>query len=165
MVELSGFLLTRHWRDIPVGIDLTFWLHTGDGPLKVSVKGQRAVCFVSREGGLPPTLQPDFEFQRKPLELTDLHGGPVDGLYFSRQRHLQRLRAAASESGVMLYESDIKPADRYLMERFITATLSVAGSPLNRPGYRELINPRLCPSAFEPAFSYLSLDIDGRYDA
>ena len=160
MVELSGFLLTRHWRDTPEGVDLTFWIHTREGPVKISATGQQAVCFIAREDRLPPGFRPDFQIERKPLELTDLHDQPVDGLYFSQQRHLQRLRAVASESGLMLYESDIKPADRYLMERFITATLSAAGHMANRSGYRELNNPRLSPSACKPAFSYLSLDIE-----
>lgn len=160
MVELSGFLLTRHWRDTPEGIDLTFWLHSRDGPVKISVTGQQAVCFIAREDRLPQGFHPDFQIERKPLELTELHDRPVDGLYFSQQRHLQRLRVVATESGLMLYESDIKPTDRYLMERFITAPLSVAGTMVNRPGYRELMNPRLSPSDCKPAFSCLSLDIE-----
>ena len=162
MVELSGFLLTRHWRDTPKGLDLTFWLHTRDGPVKISVTGQKAVCFIAGEDRLPKEFHPDFQIERKPLELTELRDRhrPVDGLYFSQQRHLQQLRVVATESGLMLHESDIKPTDRYLMERFITAPLSVVGNRSNRPGYTELKNPKLSPSDCKPAFSYLSLDIE-----
>ena len=160
MVELSGFLLTRHWRDTPEGLDLTFWLHTRDGPVRISITGQKAVCFIAREDSLPQGFHPDFQIERNPLELTDLQDRPVDGLYFSQQRHLQRLRVLATDSGLMLHESDIKPTDRYLMERFITAPLSVVGNKLNRPGYTELKNPKLSPSNCKPAFSYLSLDIE-----
>lgn len=32
-----GFLLTRHWRDTPHGIELTFWLATDNGPVQLRV--------------------------------------------------------------------------------------------------------------------------------
>ena len=35
-----------------------------------------------------------------------------------------------------LYESDIKPSDRYLMERFITAGFAVHGELQRRDHYR-----------------------------
>ena len=42
----SGFLLTRHWRDTPLGTELTFWLATDGGPLSVTLPPQESVAFI-----------------------------------------------------------------------------------------------------------------------
>ena len=38
--ELRGFLLTRHWRDLPDGTEIEYWLATDDGPKKVLLTRQ-----------------------------------------------------------------------------------------------------------------------------
>ncbi len=152
---IPGFLLTRHWRDTPA-LELVFWAHSPEGPLRLVFPGQQAVCFIDSN---PQT--DDFPgAARKPLELQAPSGGTVDGLYFSRQSDLRRARDLARQRGTRLYESDLKPHDRFLMERFITAPFELLGEPLQRPGYLELVNPRLRPAPFEPRLSYLSLDIE-----
>ncbi|MFN2110006.1 MAG: hypothetical protein ACK2UI_10120, partial [Anaerolineae bacterium] len=32
MASVTGFLLTRHWRDGPDGVELVFWAHSNAGP-------------------------------------------------------------------------------------------------------------------------------------
>src|SRR5690606_35809780 len=44
-----GFVLTRHWRDTPAGIEVEFWLATDNGPRRVRVPVQPAVAFVPAE--------------------------------------------------------------------------------------------------------------------
>ena len=46
MASLTGFLLTRYWRDGPDGVELVFWAHSSAGPLRLVFAGQRAVCFT-----------------------------------------------------------------------------------------------------------------------
>jgi DNA polymerase-2 len=159
-VERSGFLLTRHWRDTPQGIDLSFWIWTTQGALLARFPGQRAICFIAREQALDDDLFRNIVFQRKPVELTSLQDTPVDALYFKQQGQLQRLRESASRNRIMLYESDIKPSDRFLMERFITASLTLRGEAIERNGYLEMVAPRVKPDELQPAPGYLSLDIE-----
>jgi len=59
-----------------------------------------------------------------------------------------------------LLESEIKPTERYLMERFITASLSVDGTPIKHEGYLEYRNPILKPAAYNPDLNCVSLDIE-----
>ena len=40
-------------------------------------------------------------------------------------------------------ESDLKPADRYLMERFVTAGFAAHGEVVRRPGHLEMRNPAI----------------------
>ncbi|MCB1751951.1 MAG: DNA polymerase II [Gammaproteobacteria bacterium] len=156
MERISGFMLTRQWRDTPSGVDLSFWAWTPDGPVRLHYPNQQAVCFVNRHAQLPA----GFGCKRKPLALTDLRGEPVDGLYFKQQSQLQRARKTASDNGLLLYESDIKPTDRFLMERFVTAGFSARGEITSRCGYRQLANAALKPATLQPELSYLSLDIE-----
>ncbi|MCB1904637.1 MAG: DNA polymerase II [Gammaproteobacteria bacterium] len=156
VTELSGFLLTRHWRDTPTGVEISFWAWTPEGALRLLFPHQRSVCFLRRDALLPA----GSDCERKPLALTDLDGNPVDGLYFHQQNKLQRLREQRLERGVMLLESDIKPTDRFLMERFITAGFIAQGTLTRQPGGYEMINARMKPATVQPALRYLSLDIE-----
>lgn len=156
-VSHSAFLLTRHWRDGPNGIDLTFWACSPDGPLRLVIPHQKAVCFIAEEDDLEAV---DLKFERKHLALKNLAGEPVDGLYFKQQRELQSMRERAANQGVLLLESDIKPSDRYLMERFITAPMTISGESRVKPGFQELTAPGIKPGDYRPEFSYLSLDIE-----
>ncbi len=155
MPPIPGFLLTRHWRDNPE-LELVFWAHSPTAPLRLVLQGQQAVCFV--ESGQGPAVPPGG--RRKPLQLRSPDGAPVDGLYFQQQRGLQALRESARREGVELFEADVKPHDRFLMERFVTAPFEAAGEPVQHSGYLELINPRLRPAAFAPNLGYVSLDIE-----
>lgn len=155
--QYNAFLLTRHWRDGPNGVDLQFWAHSPAGPLRLVYPEQQAICFISRDGELPLD---GFRMERKPLKLTDMQGQPVDGLYFRQQRQLQQFRERTAGSSTLLLESDVKVADRFLMERFVTAPLQVTGNPVQRNGYLELVNPHIRPVDYQPELSYLSLDIE-----
>ena len=152
--SITGYLLTRAWRDTPTGIELTFWCASEDGPVRLIVKDQEAVCFINRSQQL--TLPADVRRQSRELKL--LSGEPVDALYFRHQRQLQALR----QSDVQLAESDVKPTDRYLMERFVAAGLEASGNLVEHSGVRMMINPRLRRASVEPTFKALSLDIETR---
>ncbi len=154
--KLKGFLLSRNWRDGPNGIDLDFWISTKQGPAHIIIKNQQAVCFIERK----KPLELDTGIERKSLQLNTLKGQPVDGLYFKQQRKLTELRERLSLDKSILCESEIKPNDRYLMERFITATLSVEGEATQKAGYLEFINPLLKPADFDASLRCASIDIE-----
>ena len=149
-----GFLLTRGWRDTPAGIELSLWAATAEGPLRIVVGGQEAVCFVERgvEVALPP------EARRRELPLALLGGEPVDALYFRRHRELQAIRHGA----VRLCESDVKPVDRFLMERFVRAGFEASGTIVHEGGHRVMHDPVLRPADLVPRLDVVSLDIETR---
>ncbi len=153
-MTLEAYLLTRQWRDTPNGVELVFWASSEQGAVQIVIEAQRAVCFIERSQGvkLPEGVE------RKPLELSLIHQGPVDALYFFQQRQLQALR----QSDAQLCESDIKPTDRYLMERFIRAPLTIEGEVLKRPGYLQATNPKLSSSEYQPNLKCIAIDIETR---
>jgi len=156
--DLIGFLLTRNWRDTNQGITLDFWLVSEQGPIHIVIDKQQAVCFIRRSNKL--NLPNNKNIQRKQLELKTLDHEAVDGLYFNQQRELNNFREHLAYDKTQLLESEIKPAERYLMERFITASLRIDGKAIERDGYLEYHNPILKPEPYHPEFKAVSLDIE-----
>ncbi|MEJ1298651.1 MAG: DNA polymerase II [Candidatus Sedimenticola sp. (ex Thyasira tokunagai)] len=157
LINQPAFLLTRQWRDTPAGIELELWAGSEQGVLRLVIPGQQAVCFIERHCSIDSGNIP---FQRKPLDLCSLPGEPVDGLYLHQQRQLFQLRDRATTQGIQLLESDIKPADRYLMERFITASMQISGAAQKKVGYLELVSPQIKQGEYLTDLGYLSLDIE-----
>ncbi|SEK65635.1 DNA polymerase II [Halomonas daqiaonensis] len=155
-----GFILTRHWVDTPRGIDVTFWLATDEGPLKVRLPAQSSVAFLPAEQRerAEGALAGEQGASLRELELCDFHRRPVLGLYCRQSRQLSALERRLKEAGLELYEADIRPPERYLMERFITAPVAVTGSEDGQGG---LMEARLKPSTdYRPRLRTVSLDIE-----
>ena len=155
----EGFLLTRHWRDTPQGTELSFWLATDGGPLEVTLPPQESVAFIpeAQRAQVERLLQGENGLRLAPLALKDFHRQPVFGLYCHAHRQLMRLEKKLRENGITVYEADIRPPERYLMERFITAPVWVEGDA--RGG--RLINARMKPNPhYRPPLKWVSLDIE-----
>lgn len=157
---LPCFLLTRQWRDVGDALELVLWALSEQGPVRVVIDDQKPLCFVARETHLPELDAGNPRVQRKALELATLAGAPVDGLYFRCQRDLAAARERLRARGVTLYESDLKPADRYLMERFVHASFEAHGEPRRRDGYLEFRNPGIKRADYHPRLSKVSLDVE-----
>jgi DNA polymerase II len=155
----EGFLLTRHWRDTPQGTEVSFWLATDDGPLQVTLAPQESVAFIPESQRLQTErlLRGENDARLAPLSLKDFHRQPVFGLYCRSHRQLMRLEKLLRADSITVYEADIRPPERYLMERFITAPVWVEGE---RQG-DALVNARLKPNpTYRPPLKWVSLDIE-----
>ncbi len=157
---LSCFLLTRQWRDGPEGLELSFWACSTAGPVRILVRGERAICFVEHQSHVDSSLETGVSYVRKPVDLRTMNGKPVDGLYFRFQRDLLAARRALKSDGVRLFESDLKPSDRFLMERFITSAVELKGNPEKREGYLQFVNPAIRAAQFLPDLKVVSIDIE-----
>ena len=98
--------------------------------------------------------------RRVPRPLTTFDGRPVDALYFRSQRGLLDERARLHESGEVTYESDVKPSDRYVMERFVTGGLHIEGRAEKRRGVIHFDNPRIRATDAPASLRLLALDIE-----
>ncbi|WP_312626103.1 DNA polymerase II [Scandinavium sp.] len=155
----EGFLLTRHWRDTPQGTEVTFWLATDNGPLQVTLPPQESVAFIpeSQRPQVERLLRGENDARLAPLALKDFHRQPVFGLYCRSHRQLMRLEKLLRTEGITVYEADIRPPERYLMERFITAPVWVEGEAQGNT----LVNVRMKPSPhYRPPLKWVSLDIE-----
>ncbi|KFI07518.1 DNA polymerase II [Massilia sp. BSC265] len=160
---IQGFLLTRHWRDTDTGTEVEFWIATAAGPRRVRLPAQTPVAFLPLEQRDAAELALHGEksgWELRELGLCDFHHRPVLGLYCRQYRQLLRLEKRLREFGVDVYEADVRPPERYLMERFITAPVLVHGTP--DPQDPVLIrDAQLKPDgAYRPQLRMVSLDIE-----
>lgn len=149
----DAFLLLKQWRDEKGGLTLELWATSARGPVHITISGHEAVMFIER--GL--LAQAD---RRSAVELRTLDGGEVDALYFRTQRALMEERDRLRAAGIYPCEADIKPVERYLMERFVTGGLSVSGVAVERDGVLHFQNPKIVASDYRPDLTVLSVDIE-----
>jgi len=109
----TGYLLQRQWRDTDQGLRYTLWVQTPEGPARLQFNQQQAVCFVSRDG--PVGAGAD---ERRASQLRGPDGAAVDALYFRQQRQLEDWLSREDHRS-MAFEADIKPVERFLMERLL----------------------------------------------
>ncbi|PRD13452.1 DNA polymerase II [Pantoea coffeiphila] len=155
----AGFLLTRHWRDTPSGSEVTLWLATDSGPQCVVLPPQESVAFLPAEqqAAASALLAGERDWRFAPLSLKDFRQRPVVGLYCKQYRQLQKLEKLLRENGIVLFEADVRPPERFLMERFITAAVWFSG----QPGGTRLVSTRLKPHPdYRPPLKWVSLDIE-----
>ncbi|MDR7377117.1 DNA polymerase-2 [Rhodoferax ferrireducens] len=160
MTEFKGFILTRHWRDAPAGTELEFWLATEAGPKKVVITEQPSVAFVPARHweAVEAQLGAFPRMQLRPLELRTFHQEPVIGVYATHFRQLGKLARALQPLQIPLLEADVRPHDRYLMERFITAGVLIEGG---RAEGSTISDCKLKPASdFRPVLKVVSLDIE-----
>ena len=161
----EGFVLTRQWLEQPDGQDLVFWLATDRGPVKVVIENHESVFFLP----LPQVSAARRILGDKPhwrdaaVPLCDFQQTPVHACYFTSQKDLNIARSRLWQANIQPLEADIRPTDRYLMERFITGAMSVEGDAETFDGLPVYRNPRLLPVQYIPALLVVSLDIETSY--
>ncbi len=161
MVDLQrGFVLTRHWRDTPAGTEVEFWLATDTGPQRIRLPHQPSVAFIPAAQREPAEvlLRSEKNVELRPLALLDFEHRPVLGLYCQQHGQLMRLETALRKAGVDMFEADVRPPERYMMERFITAPVRFNGTP-NAEGL--LLDAQMKPDPdYRPNLRLVSLDIE-----
>lgn len=156
----KGFILTRHWRDTPAGTEVGFWLATDNGPRHIRLPPQVSVLFIpqAQRGAAAALLKDEPDIELRPLPLRDFQHRPVLGLYTRQHRQLMALEKRLRKAGIDVYEADIRPPERYLMERFITAPVWFGGTPDADGGLRQA---RMKPAPdYRPALRLVSLDTE-----
>ncbi|WP_268800766.1 DNA polymerase II [Pseudomonas huanghezhanensis] len=156
----QGFVLTRHWRDTAAGTEVEFWLATDDGPRRLRLPFQTSVAFIpeAHRERAQAVLCNERDVELKPLQLCDFRHRPVLGLYTRQHRQLMNLEKDLRRASVDVYEADVRPPERYLMERFITAPVLFSGTP-DADGV--LLDAQLKPANdYRPTLKLCSLDIE-----
>ncbi|HEX8603144.1 MAG TPA: DNA polymerase II [Pseudoduganella sp.] len=157
-----GFLLTRHWRDTDDGVEVEFWVATDSGPRCVRLPPQTPVAFIPAEcqEAAQAVLRAERGCELRPLALRDFRHRPVVGLYCRHYRQLLKLEKRLRQHGIDVYEADVRPPERYLMERFITAPVCFRGDEgAHADGV--ILNARIRPQhGYRPRLRLASLDIE-----
>jgi DNA polymerase-2 len=156
----QGFVLTRHWHDTPEGTCVEFWLATDHGPRRLRLAPQPSVAFVpaAQAEHARVLLAGESDVELRPLQLRDFDQRPVLGLYCRQHRQMIALEKRLRAAGVEVLEADIRPPERYLMERFITAPVRFDG---RADAQGTLCEAQLKPDPdYRPPLRLVSLDIE-----
>ncbi len=156
----QGFVLTRHWHDTPQGTCVEFWLATDQGPRLLRLAPQESVAFVpqAQAAHAQVLLRDELGVELRPLRLRDFDQRPVLGLYCRQHRQLLQLEQRLRSAGIEVFEADIRPPERYLMERFITAPVRFTG---REDAEGVVCDAQLKPSpGYRPPLRLVSLDIE-----
>jgi len=157
----NGFLLSRQVQDKGNTLQITLWIKTETGAQKLVVNNELAVFFIEEKqvNNAAKILQQQGInlVKQKSLALKTFGQEPVQGFYFANLSQFYRARECLKEQQIKCYEDDIRPDDRYLMERFITADVDFLCYPhMSSPGVK-------CKKSTEKLainLSMLSLDIE-----
>ncbi|MBP0047720.1 DNA polymerase II [Marinobacterium sp. AK62] len=149
----AGLPLTRRQRDHQGRLQLSYWLRTASGAEEVVIEGESAVAFLrEQDRERATTLLADLTgCTLRPLALSTLAHEPVCGLYADNLAHWYEALSRLEQADIGLMEEDIRPVDRYLIERGIFAGARV----IEREGRTALMR-----DPFLPPLRLLSLDIE-----
>ncbi len=153
MTTRELFLLTRSIRQTREGLELTYWGRAKDGPVCLRFRAEDARFFVERD-------VPTQAGTREPTDLRTLRGAPVDAVRFTELRAMRAEADRLAMTGRPAWEADVKPVDRFLMERFVTAGCVATGEVIARPGFEEMLDPTLAPADVAPALRVASFDVE-----
>lgn len=155
---IKAFLLTRQSVDTSTGVRLVIWFQSEAGPLKVIVNGQQPVFFI-RQQDMALAIElfastPGVEI--KQLELKNFENEAMAGVYFKSQQQFYRGRDILQQDNIRCLEADVRPAERYLSERFLTGPVSIHA---DEPAAVH-VNPRITPDDYRPVLKLMSFDIE-----
>ena len=155
---IKAFLLTRQSFDTRTGLQLVFWFQSEAGPVKVIVNGQQLVFFIRQEDmALAKELLIRFAgVEIKPLELKSFGNEAIAGIYFKSQQQFYRGRDILQQNAIRCFEADVRAAERFLTERFLTGPVSIH---VDEPA-DVLVNPRISADDYQPALKLMSFDIE-----
>lgn len=152
------FLLTHSSRDINGHFEMLMYGVASDGTgVKLIIDTFRPLFFVPRT---TPTVLTTYAAERKSIPLKHLDGTDVDCLYFNTYSSLLNTARSLREKAIRCYESDVYPADRYLMERKVRGGFCVEGNAEEHEGLQVYRNPRVRGVECVALLNVLSLDIE-----
>lgn len=165
-LEGSGQLLTRNQYDVDGGCVFELWIKNTEGVFQLLVEGQKLVCFVESKNAqtLYQISQPLVSWlELNELELQGFQGQKMTAIYTRSLKDYFGVKRAAQEHQIELFESDIRPVDRFLMERFIKSDLTFAGyiNAHTEQSFQTVRNVQVKTSEpIESQSSLLSVDIE-----
>jgi len=156
MKSEKGFILTRSAYDRNGVCTLKYFGRSSSGPFQIIINHHKPLFFVQRNTEIPDL--PGME--RRQVELQSFTNKDVDALYFESLNYYYEGKRTLANKQIQMFESDVRPADRYLMERFINGSVEIAGQNELKGEVTLWYNPALKPCKYIPVLKWLSIDIE-----
>jgi len=151
------FILTGEWQDIR-GKNVLKFVGTSDELGTVELIFPNSPVFFIEHKSIISNLS--VPYNRKEVVLKNFDEKEVDALYFNTQRDLKTATEELESMSIRTFESDVDPARRFLMERFINAQVKVEGLCNQEKNLASFTNPKIEPCEFAPKLLIASIDIE-----
>jgi len=153
------FLINYSYRDRNNRFEVTLYATSSEhSPVKITIDTFRPLFFVPRSTPLEETRQAAERRQLPLMSMTE--PTPVDCLYFNTYAASLACRTYLRSRRVTVYESDIHPVERYLMERMVAGGFEAQGFWTKAGSLRSCRNPLIRGVPMAPELRVLSLDIE-----
>ncbi len=159
----EGFVLTRQARDFSGKTHIDLWLSTPNGPTLLTILEEKPVFFIEQsdiESCRKLADEENIHLSIKEIELSTFEQKPLAACYFLLNRSAIALSQRLHNEDIMTYESDIRLADRYLMERFIKGSIEFTGQPLTKSRHTRFSDVKCRSGNYLPSLTIVSLDIE-----
>ena len=158
----KAFLLTRQVYDTQNALQLEFWFSSEKGPVQVLINHQKAVFFIRQSDMAAAKHLINSGTEIKAIQLQNFSLQPMAAVYTTSLQHFYRMRDVFNDNNIPVFESDIRPNERFLSERFITGPVTLH----NPDNQTTLFNPGIKPDPehYTPRLRLMSLDIETSYD-
>ena len=158
MESINVFILTSEWKDVRGENILQFYGISDDCiPVEFIISTVKPVFFIDRNATLEGLT---VRYLRKNLKLKSFSGVDADVLYFNTMKELKTAAEFCKSRNILTFETDVDPARRFLMERFINAQVNLTGEAITKEKIISFLNPKVKPAEASPQFKIVSLDIE-----
>ncbi|MDC2891003.1 hypothetical protein [Psychrosphaera algicola] len=161
----KGSLLTRNQYDRDGRCIFELWIKSNEANIQLIITDERPVCFATLQNvkllqTTSTALYPSIEITQ--VKLKTFADEDVYAIYVNSLSEFYQLRKSATQQSIELLEADVKPVDRYLMERFIQLGVTFTGVEVSSKGnYQrfEQVKVKSSREAF-PMLKAMSIDIE-----
>ena len=141
---------------------LSYWVSTDHGPQCLQFPHQEAIVFCRPEDTEQIASIEGVRLVQSHLK--HFSQKAVTAVYCRQYRTLRAVRRFCQERSLPLWEAEIKPTERFMMERFIRGSVewaSLHGSVASvQSGYPLIMQPKVRPSEYLPRLKVCSIDIE-----
>ena len=163
-IALKGRVLSRHVVQEPASLWLHYYVKTENGPVLVKVPQAEFICFCATANLSSLLSIPALGVVRtKALTLHSFDLDKVTAIYCQSRQGFRHLIKGAIDLGITLFEAEIRPEQRYLIERFIALDGEFMGhyaQALPSAGLPVFIAQRARASFLDTKLKSISLDFE-----
>ncbi|WP_394132871.1 DNA polymerase II [Shewanella maritima] len=120
-------VLTRHAVTRNGQMSLHYYIKTQQKVICARVEPAEVICFCEQR--FVPALEKlaIVSFRHQAVALKNFSSESISALYLKSPQQLRELVKVANDAGITLFETDIRPEQRYLIERFISLETEMQG--------------------------------------
>ncbi len=150
----QGYIVSRHSSDEKGQLDIHYYVKTDGGTVRVSIANPDSLFFTNAPADV---IEPNVVgVTCEDSHLKSFSHENVTVVRCASLLLLRQMVALVKKQGYDVYEEDVKPEDRYLMERNIRGQVEFIG----RPEGGAFIDARMKPGTYHADWQVWSLDIE-----